>query len=108
MASNAEKAAEIFKGYIGKEDEPGEWFTVDQDRINKFADCTIDHQFIHVDPEQLGAAVAVQGDDRARLPDAVDAHAPRGLGEGAVPGGLLGHHDGRELRLREGALRRAR
>ena len=52
MASNAEKGAEIFKRFVGKEDEPGEWFTVDQDRINKFADCTIDHQFIHVDPER--------------------------------------------------------
>jgi acyl dehydratase len=52
MASNAEKAAEIFKRFVGKEDEPGEWFTVDQERINKFADTTIDHQFIHVDPER--------------------------------------------------------
>jgi acyl dehydratase len=52
MASNAEKAAEIFKQYIGKPDEPGEWLLVDQDRINKFADCTNDHQFIHVDPEK--------------------------------------------------------
>jgi acyl dehydratase len=52
MASNAEKAAEIFKQYLNKEDEPGQWFLVDQDRINKFADCTLDHQFIHVDPEK--------------------------------------------------------
>jgi acyl dehydratase len=52
MASNAEKAAEIFKQYINKEDEPGQWFLMDQDRINKFADCTLDHQFIHVDPEK--------------------------------------------------------
>ena len=52
MASNAEKAAEIFKANIGKEEPPGEWFTVDQARINQFADYTIDHQFIHVDPEK--------------------------------------------------------
>ena len=51
MATNAEKAVEIFKQHIGKEEPPGEWFTVDQERINQFADCTIDHQFIHVDPE---------------------------------------------------------
>ncbi|MFB9356276.1 MaoC family dehydratase [Sneathiella chinensis] len=30
---------------------PGEWFKVDQGRINAFADATDDHQFIHVDPE---------------------------------------------------------
>ena len=28
-----------------------EWFTLGQDRINAFADCTDDHQFIHVNPE---------------------------------------------------------
>jgi acyl dehydratase len=52
MASNAEKAVEIFKQHVGKEDQPGEWFLVDQQRINQFADCTLDHQFIHVDPER--------------------------------------------------------
>ena len=40
-----------------------EWFTIDQDRINAFADTTIDHQFIHVDEEQaaktpLGGTIA--------------------------------------------------
>jgi len=52
MASNAEKAVEIFKGLIGKPEEPGEWFQITQERINQFADCTLDHQFIHVDPEK--------------------------------------------------------
>ena len=28
-----------------------EWMTVEQDRINTFADCTEDHQFIHIDEE---------------------------------------------------------
>ncbi len=28
-----------------------EWVTVDQDMINKFADATGDHQFIHVNPD---------------------------------------------------------
>jgi len=52
MASNAEKAIEIFKGLIGKPEQPGEWFQITQERINQFADCTIDHQFIHVDAEK--------------------------------------------------------
>lgn len=29
-----------------------DWFTVDQARVNAFADVTLDHQFIHVDPER--------------------------------------------------------
>ena len=36
---------------IGMEVEPTAWLAIDQDRINTFADCTLDHQFIHVDPE---------------------------------------------------------
>ena len=28
-----------------------DWMLIDQDRVNSFADCTLDHQFIHVDPE---------------------------------------------------------
>jgi len=36
---------------IGKEMGASEWFQIDQDRINAFADATLDHQFIHVNPE---------------------------------------------------------
>lgn len=37
--------------FIGKEIGVSDWITIDQDRIDKFADVTEDHQFIHVDPE---------------------------------------------------------
>jgi acyl dehydratase len=35
--------------YLGQETHRSDWFTVDQDRINAFADATLDHQWIHVD-----------------------------------------------------------
>ncbi|WP_068830347.1 MaoC family dehydratase [Pseudomonas sp. BMS12] len=38
--------------YVGKELGHSEWLTIDQERINQFAECTGDHQFIHVDPEK--------------------------------------------------------
>ena len=38
--------------YMNKEIGHSDWFSVDQSQINKFADVTIDHQFIHVDEEQ--------------------------------------------------------
>lgn len=38
--------------YVGKELGASDWFQIDQDRINAFADATLDHQFIHVDPDQ--------------------------------------------------------
>lgn len=40
---------------IGKELGPGEWFTVEQSRIDGFADDTEDHQWIHVDPERAAS-----------------------------------------------------
>jgi acyl dehydratase len=38
--------------YIDKPLEPSEWVLIDQDRIDSFADATLDHQFIHVDKEK--------------------------------------------------------
>jgi acyl dehydratase len=38
---------------VGREFAPTAWITVDQPRIDQFADCTDDHQFIHVDPERV-------------------------------------------------------
>ena len=55
MSTNAEKAYALFQAAAGQEEGVGEWFTVDQARINQFADVTIDHQFIHVDPEAAKA-----------------------------------------------------
>jgi acyl dehydratase len=38
--------------FVGKELGVSDWVTVDQERINAFADCTGDHQWIHVDVER--------------------------------------------------------
>jgi acyl dehydratase len=35
---------------VGRELGPGEWLTVDQERIDAFAAVSGDHQWIHVDP----------------------------------------------------------
>ena len=43
---------EDLKRKIGLEVGVSKWFTIDQERINKFADVTEDHQFIHVDPKK--------------------------------------------------------
>ena len=37
---------------LGTEVGVSDWVIIDQKRIDKFADATMDHQFIHVDPEQ--------------------------------------------------------
>ena len=40
------------KGLVGQEIGVSEWVMIDQDRIDKFADATGDHQWIHVDVER--------------------------------------------------------
>ena len=53
-----------FAAHQGEELGTSEWLQVDQDRINQFADATLDHQWIHVDTEraktesQFGTTIA--------------------------------------------------
>ncbi len=37
---------------VGKEIGVSEWYEITQENVNKFADVTADHQFIHIDPEK--------------------------------------------------------
>ena len=37
---------------VGKDLGFSDWIQIDQERVNQFAECTGDHQFIHVDPEK--------------------------------------------------------
>ena len=43
---------EEYKSYEGKELGVSNWHKIDQEQINKFADATLDHQWIHVDKEK--------------------------------------------------------
>src|ERR1700743_1904742 len=40
---------------VGQEIGPTDWFEIDQQRVNGFADDTEDHQWIHVDPQRAAA-----------------------------------------------------
>lgn len=51
---------ETFKDRIGQTNT-SDWFTIDQPRVNAFADVTLDHQFIHVDPERAKAETPFGG-----------------------------------------------
>ena len=42
---------EEFLSHSGTRLEPGGWFEIGQQRINDFAECTEDRQYIHVDEE---------------------------------------------------------
>jgi acyl dehydratase len=43
------------KSMVGQELAVSNWLTVDQQRINQFADATGDHQWIHVDPDRAAS-----------------------------------------------------
>ena len=51
MTARALQATEL-KGLIGQEVGTSSWLTIEQDRIDRFAEATGDHQWIHVDPER--------------------------------------------------------
>jgi len=44
--------AEDLGSLIGTVTGTSDWITIEQDRVNQFADVTEDHQFIHVDPQK--------------------------------------------------------
>ena len=53
----------VFTDNIGKQLKPGDWFLIEQSRINQFADVTEDHQYIHIDQQRaaesyLGSTIA--------------------------------------------------
>src|ERR1700740_3493228 len=41
-----------FESYLGKEIGVSTWHKIAQEQINNFADATLDHQWIHTDPER--------------------------------------------------------
>jgi len=46
------ESLDAVKQMVGQEVSVTEWFTMTQDRVQQFADATLDHQWIHVDVER--------------------------------------------------------
>ena len=83
MSNSAlDNAVEVMQGRIGQASEPTDWFEMTQERINKFADATLDQQWIHVDPERaqngpFGAPIA-----HGQLTMSIMSFLPGGSGTG--------------------------
>ncbi|WP_353179578.1 MaoC family dehydratase [Salinisphaera sp. T5B8] len=43
---------DALEAFVGQEMGVSDWLTIDQERVNQFADATEDHQWIHVDVER--------------------------------------------------------
>ena len=54
MTTTFSNAEEIL-GAVGQDLGTSEWVTIEQDRIDLFADATDDHQWIHVDAQKAAA-----------------------------------------------------
>ncbi len=52
----AQAALERIRSRLGEELHVSDWVSVDQGRIDAFADATLDHQWIHVDAERAAAS----------------------------------------------------
>ncbi len=52
MSDALDNARKTLEARIGQRSEPTEWFEITQERINLFAEATLDHQWIHTDPER--------------------------------------------------------
>ena len=52
MAKRIINNYEEFAALLGQEIGVSDYITITQDQINKFADATMDHQWIHIDPER--------------------------------------------------------
>lgn len=82
-------AKEQLNDYLGKETGVTDWLEITQERVNRFADVTNDHQFIHVDPEraketQFGGPIAHGFLTLSLLPHFGEQGAAMGIENAAV------------------------
>lgn len=92
MSSDLESACATLTAQIGEATDATDWFEITQDRINQFADATMDQQWIHVEPERakqgpFGAPIA-----HGQLTLSILSFLPGGTGVGLpeLPGMKLG------------------
>jgi acyl dehydratase len=50
--TTAQYSIDTVYDFVGSEIGKSDWVLIDQDRIDRFAECTGDHQWIHVDVER--------------------------------------------------------
>ena len=83
MANAAlEQAHATLSERIGQPTEPTDWFEITQDRVNAFADATLDHQWIHVDPERAKAGPFGAPIAHGQLTQSIMMFLPGGEGVG--------------------------
>ena len=90
--STIDKAQATMSERIGVASEPTDWFEITQDRVNQFAEATLDDQWIHVDPERAAAGPFGAPIAHGQLTMSIMSFLPGGAGVGlpALDGAKLG------------------
>ena len=94
--TNMANALETLQGRIGESSPPTDWFEITQERIQDFADVTLDQQWIHVDVERANAGPFGAPIAHGQLTLSIMGHLPR---TEAVPGPAL---EGQKLGINYG------
>jgi len=93
MSDALNSAYEVMTARIGEVTGRSEWFEVTQQRINDFAEVTMDHQWIHVDVERAKAGPFGAPIAHGHLTLSIMGHLPRAA-EAAVRPQLAGQKMG--------------
>lgn len=90
--SDIEKARDTLSERIGHRSKPTDWFEITQERINLFAEATLDHQWIHTDPERASKGPFGTTIAHGQLTMSIMSFLPGGEGVGlpAVEGVKMG------------------
>jgi len=84
MSDAMQTAYDTLQGRIDESGQPSDWFEITQDRINDFADVTLDHQWIHIDSERASAGPFGTTIAHGHLTLSIMGHLPRAVEE-SVP-----------------------
>lgn len=94
--TNMANALETLQGRIGDSSPASDWFEITQERIDEFAEVTLDHQWIHIDVERAKAGPFGAPIAHGHLTLSIMGHLPQ---PEPVPGAAL---EGQKLGINYG------
>jgi len=83
MSDAMQAAYDKLQERIEESGQPSDWFEITQDRINDFAEVTLDHQWIHIDAERASAGPFGTTIAHGHLTLSIMGHLPRAVEESA-------------------------
>lgn len=81
MSDAMQDALDTLSARIDVPGTPSDWFEVTQERINDFADVTLDHQWIHIDEDRAKAGPFGTTIAHGHLTLSMMGHLPRAVAE---------------------------